>query len=96
MELTSWQELKQSGSEHYKAGEVEPIDLIKNVKPHESLTALQVKALTDNIKYSYRMLRKGANHSDCDKIIHYTKMVKVILDEQQTPVCEETAGDGMG
>lgn len=80
--VTSWEDLKKEGSSHYRAGDIQPIDLLKNVKPHESLTVLQIKALTDGIKYSFRMLTKGANESDCDKIIHYIKMIKVILSER--------------
>lgn len=70
----TWDKIKQSGSEHYKTGTVEPIDLFRDLKPHESLTALEVKALTDNIKYSFRMLQKGINVADLEKIRHYTAM----------------------
>ena len=79
-----WEDLKKEGSSHYRIGDIQPIDLLKDVKPHAFLTALQVKALTDDIKYAFRMLTKGANESDCDKIIHYTKMIKVILSERNT------------
>jgi hypothetical protein len=72
----TWDDIKQKGSKHYKAGLIEPIDVFKDIIPHSGLTALDVKALTDNIKYSYRMLMNGSNISDCDKIIHYTEMVK--------------------
>lgn len=70
----TWDEIKQGGSSHYKAGEVEPIDLLRDLKPHHSLTALEVKALTDNIKYSFRMLQMGTNTKDLGKIQHYTAM----------------------
>jgi len=70
----TWEEIKQNGSVHYKTGAVEPIDLLRDLKPHESLTALEVKALTDNIKYSFRMLQKGLNVADLEKIQHYTAM----------------------
>jgi len=70
----TWDEIKQSGSEHYKTGTVEPIDLLRDLKPDPSLTALEVKALTDNIKYSFRMLQKGTNTKDLAKIQHYTAM----------------------
>ena len=69
-----WERIKRNGSDHYKGGAVEPIDLFRDLRPHESLTALQVKALTDNIKYSYRMLTQGINPKDCGKIQHYTDM----------------------
>jgi hypothetical protein len=71
----AWEELKKRGSQHYKTGDIEPIDLFRCVKPHDSLTGLDVKALEDIIKYSYRMLTKGANKSDCEKIRHYIDMV---------------------
>jgi hypothetical protein len=71
----TWDELKLNGSSHYKSGAVEPIDLYRSTKPHPSLSAFAVKALTDNIKYSYRMLTtKGVNESDCNKITHYTAL----------------------
>jgi len=71
----TWDDVKRKGSKHYKAGKIEPIDIYRDIQPHPSLTALDIKALTDNIKYSYRMLTNGANKEDCDKIIHYTEMV---------------------
>jgi hypothetical protein len=74
--MDEWQEIKQSGSQHYKTGSVELIDLFKEVHPHFSFTALEVKALTDIMKYAYRMLStKGRNGSDCDKIMHYARML---------------------
>jgi hypothetical protein len=78
----TWDKIKQSGSEHYKTGTVEPIDLFRDLKPHESLTALEVKALTDCIKYAYRMLRKGTNTGDLGKIKHYTTMCEWRLEGQ--------------
>ena len=74
-EEMTWDDVKRKGSKHYKAGKIEPIDIYRDIQPHPSLTALDIKALTDNIKYSYRMLTNGANKEDCDKIIHYTEMV---------------------
>lgn len=75
-EHKTWEELKQQGSGHYKSGGIEPIDLYRSAKPHPSLSAFAVKALTDNIKYSYRMLTtKGVNESDCVKIKHYTELL---------------------
>jgi len=80
----TWDEVKQKGSRHYKTGRVEPIDLFKHTKPDASLTALDIKALTDCIKYAYRMLTTGVNFSDCDKIIHYIEMIRVCLQEKTT------------
>lgn len=72
----TWDELKQEGSNHYKSGKTEPIDLYRDAKPHTSLSAFAVKALTDNIKYAYRMLTtKGVNESDCLKMRHYTELL---------------------
>lgn len=70
----TWEEIKQQGSNHYKTESIEPIDLLRDVKPHHSLTALEIKALADNIKYSFRMLQKGLNELDLDKVQHYTAM----------------------
>lgn len=74
---TKWDELKLSGSPHYKAsgGGVEPIDLYRSIKPHPDLTALDVKALTDCIKYATRMLKKGLNDSDIGKMQHYLALI---------------------
>jgi len=78
MNEDAWNELKKTGSGHYKAASIEPIDLLRDLKPHPDLTALQVKALTDCIKYAYRQLTGGANISDCGKIVHYIEMVKLL------------------
>lgn len=75
---TAWEELKKRGSQHYKTGGVELIDLFRCIEIHQlhpSLSALSAKALMDSMKYSYRMLTKGANKSDCGKIKHYIDMV---------------------
>lgn len=80
--LTEWELLKQEGSGHYKTGKVEPIDLYKAVKPHDSLNALEIKALTDNIKYSFRMLQRGITKSDIDKVIHYSRLAKCSYEEK--------------
>jgi hypothetical protein len=79
----TWDELKKQGSQHYKTGGIEPIDLLRGITPHSTLSALDVKALADNIKYSTRMLIAGANERDCNKIIHYTEMVRVCLQEKK-------------
>jgi hypothetical protein len=76
MENKTWDELKKQGSPHYKSGSVEPIDLYRAAKPHESLSSFGVKALADTIKYAYRMLTKGVNESDCNKIIHCISLAK--------------------
>lgn len=75
--MDEWEtSIKQSGSNHYKTGSVELIDLFKQVKPHADFTALEVKALCDIMKYSFRMLTtKGRDPKDCEKIQHYAQML---------------------
>ena len=80
-ELTKWEELKLSGSSHYKGG-VEPIDLFKGTYAHEDLDIMQIKALADIIKYSYRMLMKGVNKEDIEKIKHYADIADCIREEK--------------
>jgi hypothetical protein len=80
---TSWEDIKKIGSKHYKAGKIEPIDLFRDIQPNQNLTALDIKALTDAIKYAYRMLVNGSNKSDCGKIIHYMKMVEYYAKEDE-------------
>ena len=71
-----WDKIKTVGSSHYRASDIQPIDLLRDVTPHNSLTCLGVKALSDVIKYAFRMLTKGINESDCNKIIHYAEIAK--------------------
>jgi hypothetical protein len=79
----TWNELKQFGSRHYKAeGSVEPIDLYRAAIPHSSYNAFDVKALTDAIKYAYRLLVRGYSESDADKIIHYISLLKADFKER--------------
>lgn len=74
--MTEWETIKQSGSNHYKTGGPELIDLFKEVHPHPDFSALEVKALTDIMKYCFRMLTtKGRNGPDCDKIQHLARML---------------------
>ncbi|OPY78273.1 MAG: hypothetical protein A4E65_02296 [Syntrophorhabdus sp. PtaU1.Bin153] len=83
--MDTWDLIKQKGSEHYKTGGIEPIDLFRDIKPHPTHTALTVKALTDTIKYAYRMLSRGVNHQDCDKITHYVDMCRWAREHQEAP-----------
>jgi hypothetical protein len=75
-QVMNWTDIKQSGSAHYRNGDTQPIDLLRDVQPHQSLTCLGIKALSDCIKYAFRMITKGINESDCDKIIHYATIAK--------------------
>lgn len=72
--MKTWEELKQRGSQHYKTGAVEPIDLYRSAKPHPEYNAFDIKALTDTIKYSYRLLVRGYSASDVEKIKHYIEL----------------------
>lgn len=82
MKQSEWDKLKRRGSAHYKSGGVEPIDLFKDLQPHISLNAMQVKGLTDIIKYAYRMLSLGMNDKDIEKIEHYLHLSTVCHKEQ--------------
>ena len=57
------------GSDHYKTGGVEPIDL------YISGGMFRHFALCCIIKYAFRN-RDGINERDMDKIIHYAKLLK--------------------
>ncbi len=70
-----WEDIKKVGNEHYKSGEVEPIDLYK------SGDMLQDFAIGNIIKYAFRNRRstgKPINPKDVEKIIHYAQMLLVI------------------
>ena len=60
---------KKKGSEHYKTGGVEPIDLYK------AGGMLRHFALCNIIKYAFRN-RNLINPKDMDKIIHYAEILK--------------------
>jgi hypothetical protein len=72
----TWDELKQEGSDHYKTGGVEPIDLYRAITPHPSHSAFAVKALADCIKYAARQLTRGYSPADTDKMIHYLRLLR--------------------
>jgi len=71
MESKTWEELKHQGSSHYKTGDTEPIDLYRAAIPHPSYNAFDIKALTDTIKYAFRLLTRGYLQEDINKIKHY-------------------------
>jgi hypothetical protein len=77
-----WDELKGKGSSHYKvdSGGVEPIDLFRSAKPHESYNAFDTKALTDVIKYAFRLLTRGYLASDVEKILHYMELYRADME----------------
>ena len=62
--MKTWEECKQSGSDHYKTGSVEPIDL------YRAGGLLRGYAITSIIKYAYRNRSGALNHKDIEKIKH--------------------------
>jgi hypothetical protein len=74
VKVSEWDELKSQGSAHYKTGGVEPIDLYRSATPHPSYNAFDIKALTDVIKYAFRLLTRGYLKADVDKIKHYISL----------------------
>ena len=72
----TWEETKRNGSEHYKTGGVEPVDL------YRALGAFQPFALCSIIKYAARCIKRGASVSDLDKIIDYATKVRATIIEK--------------
>jgi len=72
--VRTWEEIKLDGSEHYKSGKIEPIDLYRDVTLHDSITAIQAFSLCNIIKYAYRCMTKGTTEKDLGKIIHYAEI----------------------
>jgi len=77
---TNWDELKHSGSEHYKTGDTEPIDLYKAGDCFHDF------AICSIIKYAYRnrkdLVGTNLNMEDLDKIIHCAKLLKALYIEE--------------
>ncbi|MFA5340340.1 MAG: DUF3310 domain-containing protein [Clostridia bacterium] len=65
----TWEELKNEGSEHYKTGTVEPIDLYK------AKGIFKPFALSSIIKYATRNADKELNPIDMIKIKHYADLL---------------------
>ena len=72
--MRSWEEIKLDGSEHYKTGAVEPLDLYRSITLHDSITPINTFSLCNIIKYAYRCLTKGVTEKDLEKIIHYAEI----------------------
>jgi hypothetical protein len=70
----TWEELKQQGSDHYKMGKIQLIDLLRSVSPHPAYNAFEIFALCNIMKYALRLLIRGHIKSDVDKIFHYTDL----------------------
>ena len=71
----NWEELKRQGSDHYKTGMVEPIDL------YRSGHMFQEFALASIIKYAFRSreeerLDRATFIKNMDKIIHLASLLK--------------------
>lgn len=71
--MSEWEELKEQGSEHYKTGGVEPVDLYRAGGLFEHF------ALASIIKYAFRQ-RFGVNEKDLNKIIDYAQKLKATLE----------------
>lgn len=75
-----WEECKQKGSSHYKTGSCEPVDLYRSATPRPEYNAFDIKALTDVIKYAFRLLTRGYLAGDVDKIIHYMELYRADME----------------
>lgn len=75
-------ELKEEGSGHYKAGDVEPIDLYK------SGGTFQDFAISSIIKYAFRNRRELVGRkisiSDMEKMKHYASLLEALSPEEKT------------
>ncbi|HOL44531.1 MAG TPA: DUF3310 domain-containing protein [Methanothrix sp.] len=69
-----WETVKRRGSEHYKTGDVEPLDLFR------SGGILHHFAIASIIKYAFRQ-RKTISASDCEKIIHYAEILMALVND---------------
>jgi len=70
----SWEAVKQRGSEHYKTGKTEPIDLFKDAG------ILRHFAIGNIVKYAMRNsdAKKPVNVNDIEKIQHYAEMLMFV------------------
>jgi hypothetical protein len=71
-----WNELKKDGSQHYKNGGIEPIDL------YRSSGMLKIFVLCNIIKYAYRGAERDGELliKDLKKIIHYSQYLLADLE----------------
>jgi len=77
--MPTWNELKSDGSEHYKTGGVEPVDLYRAGMMFTDF------ALCSIIKYAFRSrntagINKKVFLSNMDKIIDYANKLKAAED----------------
>ena len=76
-----WEQAKQQGSDHYKTGDVEPMDLYK------AGGMAWDKMCSDIIKYAFRSRRLGNNPrikiaEDLGKIKHCVQFLEALLAEE--------------
>ncbi len=80
--MATWEELKQRGSQHYKTGSIEPIDL------YRSIGTLRDFCISSIIKYAARNVSHGpdanpVSRRDMEKIKHYADMLSVACGEEK-------------
>lgn len=88
MDIDEWNRLKQQGSEHYKSGEVEPIDLY--VAGH----MFHDWAIASIVKYAFRSRREQCLKSakfaqNMDKIIDIAQKLKAFYGCEKEAECQE-------
>jgi len=79
--VSPWEELKQQGSNHYKTGGVEPVDLYKAGGMFHDF------ALCSIIKYAFRSrlnqdIDKATLDKNLDKIIDYAMKLKAAYQKE--------------
>lgn len=81
--LMTWEELKKRGSDHYKTGEIEPIDL------YRSAGMLRHYTITSIIRYAYRNGYPGNPKflQDMEKIKHCVDLL--LIDEKSKETKED-------
>ena len=77
---SGWKKLKMGGSNHYKSGTVEPIDLYKAGNMFHDFACASI------MKYAFRSrkemnLNKELFNKNMDKIIHYASLLKAMREE---------------
>jgi hypothetical protein len=83
-EFKTWEQLKLEGSQHYKTGATEPIDLYK------SKGVFKPFALCCIAKYAMRNADQELNIKDMVKIIHYTELLIAERMEKEFELVERT------
>lgn len=75
--VSDWEELKAQGSDHYKTGGVEPIDLYRN------LGLFRGWAICEICQHALRNRIEGREsfQSDMDKIIDYAQKLKATVQD---------------